>query len=157
MHFSPTCWQMHLFLLSINQSEHQCERLLTTAQFVRSCLTFLPGNKPVHFIKHSVNLRQDQQLGQDINTKKKVSRISKGITLTASQSENQHLLLLLKQFSCWQWQNWTAFPPPHPETGKQKKSVHKCTLMWVYEGYSHQCTVGKKLGFKIVLFNLFDH
>lgn len=69
---------MHLFpcprsTLTINPTEQQCERLLTRAQFVRGRLAFLSGDQPVHFIKHSVNLRQDQQLGQEIKMKMKMA------------------------------------------------------------------------------------
>lgn len=48
--------------------------LLTRARFIGHCLTFLPGNKPVHFIEHSVNLRQDQQLGEDVKVRTRLLR-----------------------------------------------------------------------------------
>lgn len=112
------------------------KRLLTTAQFVRGRLAFLSGNQPVHLIKHSVSLWQDQQLEQEIKVMMKtVSILRKQILrwLCRCKSEdssfkNQNSLLRLLQSSCWQWWSETVFPPPHPE---HRKGKIKSGLFWL--------------------------
>lgn len=52
-------------LSALIQRSISVKRLLTRTWFVGWCLAFLFGNQPVNFIKHSVNLRQDQQLGRE--------------------------------------------------------------------------------------------
>lgn len=78
------------------------ERLLTRTRFVRCCLAFLSGNQPVHFIEHSVNLRQDQQLGQDIKSENEDGEHTAQTDSETDVEANQklHSLLLWLQSSC---------------------------------------------------------
>lgn len=88
-------------------------RRLTRARFVRSRLAFLSGNQPVHFLQHLVNLRQDQQLGQEIQMRMiNLEHSLNGLKKT------QNVLLLLLRSSHTRWQSETVFPPPHPDETK---------------------------------------
>lgn len=105
------------------------EKFPTRTWFINCCLAFLSGNKPVHLIEHSVNLRGDQQL-----QRKEESEWWRWEECCC-HCFYKHLLLLWLQSSCWRWQSDTACPPPRPDRTQNNPIIDTSKKEWEFRMY----------------------